>query len=523
MASVETIMLKRETMKRVIILLIGIICLIQSANTNASDKLNLTGSDFSKWQPNTRQWQIVGDVFINPENERLLSSKPGSGVILNGPTGRTSHLFSKAEFGDVKAHIEFMIPKGSNSGVYFQGRYEIQVYDSYGVEKAEYPGIECGGIYERWDNNRRPRGYEGHSPRLNASKKPGRWQTFDVIFRAPRFDDKGQKIANARFEKVVHNGIVIHADAELTGPTRASAFNDEKPTGPLMLQGDHGPVAYRNIQIEPAGPNPFFAMDTGTKDDNHKTAKEQVDMLKELGYSGIGYTGCDELAEMLEELDKNNLRLFTVYLGVNIDQNQQKYDPKLHEALNILKGRNTILWLYVQSKKHKPSTINGDQRAVEIIREIADMAAESKVRVALYPHYGFWLERVEDALRIARKVNRKNVGVTFNLCHWLRVDNEENLEPLLKSAMPHLFAVTINGADSNAKDWQNLIQTLDKGSFNILHFMRTLNSTGYTGPIGLQGYGIGGDVHENLKRSMNSWRQLTEKLSSMRIFEAALE
>ncbi len=83
---------------------------------------------------------------------------------------------------------------------------------------------------------------------------------------------------------------MVHADVELSGPTRAGAYNDEKPAGPLMLQGDHGPVAYRNIRIEPAGPNPFFAMDTATKDDKHKTAKQQVQMVKELGYAGIGCT-----------------------------------------------------------------------------------------------------------------------------------------------------------------------------------------------------------------------------------------
>jgi sugar phosphate isomerase/epimerase len=470
----------------------------------------LTGDDFSAWRSNTGQWQVVGDTFLNPENDKLLSSKPGMGAIVNGPTGRTSHLFSKAEFGDVKAHIEFMVSKGSNSGVYFMGRYEIQVFDSYGAEKSAYPGIECGGIYERWDESKTPKGYEGHSPRVNASRPPGQWQTFDVVFRAPRFNDKGRKISNARFEKVVHNGIFVHEDVILTGPTRASAYNDEKSTGPLMLQGDHGPVAYRNIRIEPARPNPFFAMDTATKDDKHQTAKEQVEMVKELGYAGIGCTAGKGLSEMLEELDKNGLRLFAVYLGANIDADQPKYGPELKETIEVLKGRNAILWLFVLSKKHKPSDSAGDDRAVEIIREIADIATESKVRVALYPHHGFWCERVEDAVRLAKKVDRRNVGVTFNLCHWLIVNDEKNMESLIKLAMPHLFVVTINGADSGGKDWKTLIQTLDRGTFDMRRFLRTLKDSGYTGPIGFQGYGIGGDAHDNLKRTMNAWHELND-------------
>jgi hypothetical protein len=274
------IMKVRTKMNRMFTLSAGIVCLLL-ATIGAAEKVSLTGSDLSAWRGDTGQWQVVGEAFMDPANEKMLSTKPGTGVIMNGPAGRSLNLLSKAEFVDINAHIEFMISKGSNSGVYFMGRYEIQVYDSYGVEKDEYPGIECGGIYQRWDESRSEKGFEGHSPRVNASKAPGQWQTFDVIFRAPRFDEAGRKLSNARFEKVMHNGIVVHEDVELTGPTRASTYNDEKATGPLMLQGDHGPVAYRNIRIEPAGPNPFFAMDTATKDAAHQTAKEQVEMVKE--------------------------------------------------------------------------------------------------------------------------------------------------------------------------------------------------------------------------------------------------
>jgi hypothetical protein len=114
------------------------------------------------------------------------------------------------------------------------------------VEKDKYPGIECGGIYPRWINEAN---VEGHSPRVNASKPPGEWQSFDIDFRAPRFDAGGKKIENARVVKVVHNGKLIHENVELKGPTRGGMANDEKAVGPLRLQGDHGPVAYRNIRI----------------------------------------------------------------------------------------------------------------------------------------------------------------------------------------------------------------------------------------------------------------------------------
>jgi len=252
-------------------------------------------------------------------------------------------------------------------------------------------------------------------------------------------------------------------------------------------------------------PNPFFAMDTGTKDANHPTILRQAPMLSELGYDGFGYTGTKAIPETLNELDKYHLRLFTIYLQVSIDPGKPNYDPALPQAVKQLKGRQTILWLTVNSKSCKPSSPDGDPCAVKIISEIADIAQQSGLRVALYPHFGSWLERVEHAVRLAKKVNRKNLGVTFNLCHWLRTDDEKNLQPILRAAMPYLFLVTINGADSGGKDWNQLIQPLDSGTFDTFRFLRTLKQLGYTGPIGLQHYGIKGDARKNLKRSISAW------------------
>ncbi|MBN1508781.1 MAG: DUF1080 domain-containing protein [Sedimentisphaerales bacterium] len=476
-------------------------------------KLQLTGKDFSTWRTETAQWQIVGGARLKATDEKALEAEGGAGAILNGPAGRTRNLFSRQDFGDVRAHIEFMVSKDSNSGVYLQGRYETQIFDSW-QKQPEYPGIECGGIYQRWDESRDIKGFEGHSPRVNASKPPGQWQTFDIVFRSPRFDKDGHKIANARFEKIVHNGVLVHRDVELTGPTRASAYDDEKATGPLMLQGDHGPIAYRNLWLAPAGPNPFFAMDTATKDEKHKTASEQAQMLKELGYAGIGigYAGTDALSEMLKELDQRGLELFAVYTGINVDAGAQPYDPSLKDGLKVLDGRNTILWLFAQSQSLKPSASQGIPRAAKIVSELADMAAAHKVRISLYHHQGFWLETIDDAKRIADEVNRPNVGVTFNLCHWLRVSKDRNIKAAIERAMPRLSVVNINGADNDGQDWKTLIQTLDRGTFDVRGFLETLRDAGYTGPIGFQGYGIGGDAHENLKRTMTAWEEHSQVL-----------
>jgi hypothetical protein len=203
--------------------------------------------NLAAWRQPHGDWITVGELASDPQDAKRLAWKPGAGVAVNGPKGRTVNLTSAGEFGDIEAHVEFMIPSQSNSGVYFMGRYEVQVYDSYGVVKDKYPGIECGGIYPRWIGHE----IEGHSPLVNASLPPGQWQTFDVVFRAPRFDAAGKKTRDAQFVKVLHNGKLIHEKVSVTGPTRGALFNDEKATGPLFVQGDHGPVAYRSVRVRP--------------------------------------------------------------------------------------------------------------------------------------------------------------------------------------------------------------------------------------------------------------------------------
>lgn len=207
--------------------------------------LSLT-ENIHQWRIPQGRWQEIGGVQLKEDNEKAFEITEGQGVFLNSPDERTVNLISHKEHGDVSLHVEFMVPKGSNSGVYLQARYEVQVLDSWG--NIDLKHSDCGGIYQRWVDNT---GFEGYAPKMNASLPPGEWQSFDIVFRAPRFNEQGEKTENARFIKVIHNGVTIHENVQLSGPTRASTYNDEKALGPLMLQGDHGPVAYRNIVMRP--------------------------------------------------------------------------------------------------------------------------------------------------------------------------------------------------------------------------------------------------------------------------------
>lgn len=199
-------------------------------------------------------WSIAGDVAADRSAEGALTVQPGTGVLVNRPTeAARENLFTEWEHGDLALVLDVMLPKGSNSGIYLQGRYEVQLFDSWGV--AHPRSSDMGGIYERWDETR-PEGrfgYGGIPPRLNAAKAPGLWQRLEIDFRAPRFDASGRKVENARFVRVALNGVVLHENVEVTGPTRAAAFEDERAAGPLMIQGDHGPVAFRDISYKRYG------------------------------------------------------------------------------------------------------------------------------------------------------------------------------------------------------------------------------------------------------------------------------
>lgn len=206
------------------------------------------GRDLSGWvglDGAAHDWEAVSAVALRVDDRKLLAIQPGTGMLVNGVVGKTVDILTERVFGDCELHMEFVVPEGSNSGVYFMGHYEIQILDSWGVTDLKYNS--CGGVYCRWIDQK-PVG--GVAPRINASRPPGEWQSYEVIFRAPKFDNSGNKVANACFEKIVWNGEVVHENVEMEGPTRGPRQElPEQAQGPLMLQGDHGPVAFRNIRL----------------------------------------------------------------------------------------------------------------------------------------------------------------------------------------------------------------------------------------------------------------------------------
>jgi sugar phosphate isomerase/epimerase len=268
---------------------------------------------------------------------------------------------------------------------------------------------------------------------------------------------------------------------------------------------------------QPAGPsNPFYAMDTCTKrpyPQNDITPAQQFDMLKELGYAGIAWT--EEPAEQVKsavlEAEARGLKMFAIYCGASVTPaGELKPSPLIEPIMEALEGRDTLIWLHIGGDGPKIDSLTGREPVIGQLSSLARAAEQHGLKIALYPHVSDWTEHFHDALRVARLVGRRNLGVTFNLCHSLAVGDEGRIPALLEEAGPLLFTATLNGADTGVKGprWDRLIQAIDRGTYDLAVVLRTLRRLGFQGPIGLQGYGLGGDRRENLARSIEAWRKL---------------
>lgn len=226
-----------------------LLALLVSSPLVAADPVKpFNGKDLSGWETKpgkgTSKW-TTGEASVDSANDKLLlaggsgigGTNPFALINLAAKHGDSVDLYTKQKFGNCRIELEVMVPKGSNSGIYVMGEYEVQVFDSFGKDKMQ--PSDMGAIYG------------AAVPSVNASRAPGQWQKYIIEWQAPKFDAAGKKIANAKFLKVELNGQLLHKDLEIPGPTPSGVTGKEAPEGPIMFQGDHGPVAYRNIVITP--------------------------------------------------------------------------------------------------------------------------------------------------------------------------------------------------------------------------------------------------------------------------------
>ncbi|MAS94038.1 MAG: hypothetical protein CMO55_12655 [Verrucomicrobiales bacterium] len=248
---------------------------------------------------------------------------------------------------------------------------------------------------------------------------------------------------------------------------------------------------------------PFFAFQNGVR---LPTDELRADLLKKIGFDGIGSANLpedgdlDRLFTIYKEWD---LRVFSFYTGANLTEDGATVPDALIEAIPKMKGTNVVIEFFIKGRKSAPR-----KEAVDIVRKIADLAAQSEVQIVLYPHAGMYVETLTDATTLAREVDRDNVGVMFNLCHFLRIEPKADLKETLTSAGDLLRQVSISGADVGGQDWSELIQPLGKGTYDVSQLFDILEEIDFKGPIGLQCYNIPGKSEDFLTRSFAAWRSL---------------
>jgi hypothetical protein len=239
-------------MKKIVLSVMFVLIFISSVSAQ-TNKFSLSDENIkNQWQPVNNKaknvWKI-GTVMLAPNDPRsVVISEIKEGDIpclVNNVPGKWDNLrsrpcvdiYTKENFGDCTVKIEIFLTKGSNSGIYLHGEYEVQVADSFGKPDNKLGQGDMGAIYS------------AAAPKTNATTESGTWQKYEIEFVAPKFDANGKKTKNALFKKVTLNGKVVQENVEVKAPTGGGIKMKEAATGPLMLQGNHGPVAFRNIEI----------------------------------------------------------------------------------------------------------------------------------------------------------------------------------------------------------------------------------------------------------------------------------
>lgn len=256
----------------------------------------------------------------------------------------------------------------------------------------------------------------------------------------------------------------------------------------------------------------FFFMGTWFYNESTSPA-EQAALLNELGCPRLSRDiGGDPrrweaFPELLGAMDNAGVELSAVYNVVEIDEGEPP--AYLLELIEMLKGRSTLVWMALRSGEHGLSDPAGDEKASELLRTVCDAAGEAGLEVSLYPHFIFWLETLDDAIRLQERTGADNLGCTFNLYHWLKVEGPGDAGSLFAKTAEQLNCVTINGSHPNAKELavEEGILPLGEGTYDVKDFLSAMQASGYRGPVGAQGYGLRGDIPGMMRDSWETWKR----------------
>lgn len=251
----------------------------------------------------------------------------------------------------------------------------------------------------------------------------------------------------------------------------------------------------------------FFPMDNGLRDVEGYAA--QAALLKELGYDGMSIRPNYATDKVLRAFDEQGLVIPATY--VSLSPKMTQLPEHLIKHFKALKGRDTIVWLMLLGGDASEGV--SDEEVVALIKKVCTAARENGLPVALYPHVGCRTGTIKECMRLIELTGDPDLGISFTLCHFLRQNEDEQIEPTIRAIAPRLKLVQINGADNvprSETNWDYYIKPLGEGDLDVGRVIRVLDEVGYGGPVNLQCYRVKGSARAHLTTSIEAWRQYCE-------------
>lgn len=271
--------------------------------------------------------------------------------------------------------------------------------------------------------------------------------------------------------------------------------------------------------------NFFFPLHNIIRGDSvFDTYDKQVALIKKAGYDGLEISQVDSFEGMKAALDRHKFRGAFFYVKVTLEE--PYFDPRLEDCIRRLKGSGTIISPYIvsESRRYKPSSGEADELTARLVGQLSGWAEKSGLQVAIYPHVNYYVERADHALALAKQINRKNVGLTFNLCHWLATtpyEERAGLKPALADMLPYLKMITVCGANDTASQkknvWEDYILPLGTGTFDTYGLLKyIIRDLKFRGPVGIQCYNIKGDKPALVQNTISVWKTYQSRLKAER-------
>jgi sugar phosphate isomerase/epimerase len=289
---------------------------------------------------------------------------------------------------------------------------------------------------------------------------------------------------------------IMPSDASGITPAKGTDLRSKTPDQAKPGELDNLFYCFNNgVRLLPDAPDGFDA---------------QAALVKKIGYDGLAGQGGKNYYRWRDAMDKVGLVMPEIYIRMGIDEDRKaRYDDELKNIIKHVKDRDLLIAFVLYNDLNIEDRQEADRIFIEGIRELADYCRSSHVRIAVYPHANLHCETVAHSVSLAKAVNRNNVGAIFNLCHSLKVEGQDAWQESLNEALPYLFMVSVNGAetgDTQKMGWDKLIQPLGEGAFDTYELIKFLKDNGYDGLFGLQCYNIKQDCEQTLTKSMSIWK-----------------